>query len=161
MYLHKVALSFISFFFFVFKGTNDNYTTAVVGNTSIAWIRKVVQEDPSRPFFAYIAPKAAHEPFNPAPWYVDHWDDAWPDHEPRPANWNCSTESRKDHHGNIATEPLITAEASAVITGVYKNRWRTLMSVDDVIADTIQACEDLGVADNTYFFYSSDHGFQV
>ena len=36
------------------KGTKDNYTTAVVGNTSIAWIRKVVQEDPSRPFFAYV-----------------------------------------------------------------------------------------------------------
>ena len=41
---------------------------ALVGNVSSAWIRKVVAEDPSRPFFAYIAPKAAHEPFNPAPW---------------------------------------------------------------------------------------------
>jgi len=36
-----------------------------------------------------------------------------------------------------------------------------LMSVDDVIASVIQTCEDLGVADNTYFFYSSDHGFQL
>jgi hypothetical protein len=35
----------------------ENYTTAVVGNVSIAWIRKVVKEAPSRPFFAYIAPK--------------------------------------------------------------------------------------------------------
>ena len=24
-----------------------------------------------------------------------------------------------------------------------------------------RACEKLGVADNTYFFYSSDHGFQL
>ena len=32
------------------------------------------------------------------------------------------------------------------------------MSVDDLIAGVIGACEKLGVADNTYFFYSSDHG---
>jgi arylsulfatase A-like enzyme len=42
-----------------------NYTTAVVGNVTVAWIEKVVKEDPTRPFFAYVAPKAAHEPFNP------------------------------------------------------------------------------------------------
>ena len=59
-------------------GTLDNYTTATVGNTSIAWINKVVHEDPARPFFAYVAPKAAHEPFNPALWYEGHWDDSWP-----------------------------------------------------------------------------------
>ena len=35
------------------------------------------------------------------------------------------------------------------------------MSVDDVIASVIGAVEKLGVADNTYFFYSSDHGFQL
>lgn len=36
------------------QGTADNYTTAVVGNISIAWIKKVVQEAPTRPFFAYV-----------------------------------------------------------------------------------------------------------
>lgn len=141
------------------KGTPENYTTSVVGNMSIHFIRKSVAA--KKPFFAYVAPKAAHEPFNPAPWYLDHWDPSWPAHEPRPVNWNSSFASRADHHGNIATESLITEAASAVITGVFKNRWRTLMSVDDVIAAVIGVCEELGVMDNTYFFYSSDHGFQL
>lgn len=35
------------------------------------------------------------------------------------------------------------------------------MSVDDVIGDVIAACQALGVADKTYFFYTSDHGFQL
>jgi arylsulfatase A-like enzyme len=96
------------------QGTADNYTTAVVGNLSIAWIQKVVQEDPSRPFFAYVAPKAAHEPFNPAPWYAGHWDPSWPAQEPRPINWNCSAEMRANHHGNIATQPMLTEDASTV-----------------------------------------------
>jgi hypothetical protein len=39
--------------------------------------------------------------------------------------------SRADHHGNIATNKMISAEGAAVITDAFKNRWRTLMSVDD------------------------------
>jgi N-acetylglucosamine-6-sulfatase len=137
----------------------ENYTTAVVGNVSIAWIRKVAQED--KPFFAYIAPKAAHEPFNPAPWYVDAWDPSWPEHEPRDENWNCSLESRQDHPGIIKTQPMISDEVADIITGIWKNRWRTLMSVDDVIGDVIGVVDELGLSDSTYFMYSSDHGFQL
>lgn len=146
----------------MYHGTENDYSTSLIANVSIAWIRHVVAEDPSRPFFAYVAPKAAHEPFNPAPWYRTHWDSSWPVSEPRgnPA-WNCSAEARADHHGNIATEDMITAEAAVVISDIFKNRWRTLMSVDDAIAGVIKACVDLEVAKNTYFFYSSDHGFQL
>ena len=64
-------------------GTSDNYSTAVIGNVSMAWIRKVATESPSTPFMAYIAPKAAHEPFIPAPWHLDFWDPSWPATEPR------------------------------------------------------------------------------
>ena len=35
------------------------------------------------------------------------------------------------------------------------------MSVDDVIAAVIAEVETAGQLDNTYFFYSSDHGFQL
>jgi arylsulfatase A-like enzyme len=143
----------------LWHGTADNYSTAVIGNVSIAWIKKVAKEE--KPFMAYIAPKAAHEPFNPAPWYRDAWDASWPEHEPRGENWNCSFESRRDHPGNIPNEPLITEQASRVITGVWRNRWRTLMSVDDLISDVVQTVDELGLSDSTYFFYSTDHGFQL
>lgn len=142
-----------------FSSDPAHYSTAVIGNYSVAWIKKVAKQ--GLPFYAHIAPKAAHEPFNPAPWHADHWDPSWPDHEPRPENWNCSIESRKKHHGNIATEPLITEAASRMITGIFKNRWRTLMAVDDLIAEVIQTVGDLGLLDSTYFFYTSDNGFQL
>jgi len=143
----------------MWHGGVDNYTTAVVGNMSIAWIKKVAAQ--GKPFMAYIAPKAAHEPFIPAPWHLDHWDPSWPSHEPRTPNWNISAELRKNHHGNIATEPMISEASSKVITDIFKNRWRTLMSVDDVIGEVIESVDSLGLLDNTYFFYSSDHGFQL
>eukprot|EP00660_Eupelagonema_oceanica_P008095 gene8095-417_t len=36
----------------------------------MSWLRKVVSGP--RPFMAYIAPKACHEPFSPADWYKDY-----------------------------------------------------------------------------------------
>jgi N-acetylglucosamine-6-sulfatase len=70
-------------------------------------------------------------------------------------------ESRADHHGTIALNPMIDELGATVITDSFKNRWRTLMSVDDLISDVIALCDELGLNDNTYFFYSSDHGFQL
>ena len=56
---------------------------------------------------------------------------------------------------------MLTDDAASCIDDCFKNRWRTLMSVDDVIAGVMDACAQLGVANDTYFFYSSDHGFQL
>jgi hypothetical protein len=44
---------------------------------------------------------------------------------------------------------MLSLAAGAVITDSFKNRWRTLMSVDDVIASLIQTCTDLDIMDNT------------
>lgn len=85
-----------------------NYSTSVIGNVSMAWIRHTVATEPHRPFFAYIAPKAAHEPFDPAPWYADAWDAGWPEHEPRPVNWNCTAAARSAHAGVVPSQPMIS-----------------------------------------------------
>jgi hypothetical protein len=37
------------------QGNDTDYTTAVVGNVSLSWMRKVAKGP--KPFFAYIAPK--------------------------------------------------------------------------------------------------------
>ena len=39
-------------------------------------------QNPEQPFFAYIAPKAVHEPFIPAPWYLDTWPVESPQNTP-------------------------------------------------------------------------------
>ena len=57
---------------------------------------------------------------------------------------------------------MISEGAAAVTRGVFRNRWRTLMSVDDLIADVVHLVEaELGLAEYTYFIYTSDHGFQL
>ena len=56
---------------------------------------------------------------------------------------------------------MITPKCADYVTTSFKNRWRSLMSVDDVIESLVEFVESKGIADNTYFLYSSDHGFQL
>lgn len=93
------------------QGGSENYSTAVIGNVSVAWIRSVLYAG-SQPFFAFIAPKAAHEPYIPAPWHTNHWDPTWPLREPRTPNWNCTHAARAHHHGSIASAPMLSDKVS-------------------------------------------------
>ena len=137
------------------------YSTSLIGNYSIAWIKQQAETNPETPFFAYVGFKASHEPFQPAKWYKSHWDPSWPATAPRPPSWNCSMESRAKHHPNIASQSMLTDSVRQCIDDAFQNRWRTLMSVDDAIAQTVATIDELGLASKTYFFYSSDHGFQL
>jgi hypothetical protein len=44
-------------------------------------------------------------------------------------NWNASA---KDHHWVVAQQPIITAKQATEIDDLFRNRWRTLLSVDDL-----------------------------
>ena len=138
-----------------------SYTTAIVGNATAAFVRQAVAaaRTDHRPFFAMMAPKAAHEPFLPAAWYADTWEAGWPDHEPRPPSWNASAAARRTKHGILPSQPPLSSAAAAVVRGIFRNRWRTLMSVDDAVDAVIDAC---GTAlDRTFVIFTSDHGFTL
>merc|ERR1719183_2695747 len=42
-----------------------------------------------------------------------------------------------------------------------QSRWEVLMSIDDLVAGLVEALEDAGVMHNTYFLFSSDHGYHL
>ena len=107
---------------------------------------------------AYIAPKACHDPFQPAPWYVETWEEGWPAHAPRPPSYNLSRSVLSEHHPTISCRPAFGNQTEACIDRNFKDRWRTLLSVDDVISEVFVLTESLGVAAETYYIYSSDQG---
>jgi N-acetylglucosamine-6-sulfatase len=135
----------------------DAYTTSVVGNYSAAWIASV--KAGAAPFLAYVAPKAAHDPFQPAAWYADAWDDAWPAGAPRPPSFNLSKAARRLHHPTVAAMGAITDDVAGCIDDDFKDRWRTLMSVDDLVAGIFDALGD--ALEDTFVFYTSDHGYSL
>ena len=77
------------------EGEFAGYTTSVIANKSIAWLKKVAKGPD--PFFMAVAPKAPHVAATPAPWYlsgtfIDTLE------APRGGAYNASKELLADHH---------------------------------------------------------------
>ena len=104
--------------------------------------------------------KAVHAPFLPAPWHADVWYDEWPAAAPRHA-WNLSFAQLSKHASNVRIGRSLSAAAVRVIDSNWRNRWRALLSVDDMVEALVETVEAHGKTDDTYFFFTSDHGFQL
>eukprot|EP00937_MAST-01D_sp_MAST-1D-sp2_P000673 g673.t1 len=130
------------------------YQTSILGNVSLAWIEERVAANRSKPFFAYVGPHAPHVPASPAPWYAEGtFEDPALDMHYRTPNFNASA---PDHHWVVAQQPPLTAPQAAEIDALFRNRWRTLLSVDDLVAATVAKLDALGITNRTYVFYTSE-----
>ena len=101
-----------------------------------------------------------HGPFLPAPWHADVWDDDWPRRAPRKA-WNMSAEARSKHASNIPSQRLLSVDAERVIDAIWRNRWRALLAVDDLVVALVDAVAKQDLLAETYFCFTSDHGFRL
>ena len=44
---------------------------------------------------------------------------------------------------------------------VYRNRWRTLVSVDELVEALVEQLGKMGVLEDTYLMFTSDHGYHL
>ena len=44
---------------------------------------------------------------------------------------------------------------------VYRNRWRTLLSVDEMVESVIEKLQSLSILNETYVIFTSDHGYHM
>ncbi|XP_065829466.1 N-acetylglucosamine-6-sulfatase-like [Oscarella lobularis] len=137
------------------SGSSPNdYLTSILGNRSIQFMNDALEKD--LPFFSYIAPYAPHSPCTPAPWYANEFREM---RAPRTPNYNFSA---LDHHWIIRQQqPLDPNTEEEEIDEMFRNRWRALLSVDDLIFAVVQFLKSKGVLDNTYIMMTSDHGYQL
>merc|ERR1711998_32902 len=96
------------------------------------------------PFLLVVASHAPHGPATPADWYKDLY--STPDViAPRTAAFNVSS---PDKHWIVATQPSLTQSyVDKTIDGFYKNRMRSLRSVDDIVQGLYNAVEQAGQLD--------------
>ena len=141
----------------------NQYSTALIGNYSLDWIRERADDYKATgtPFFAFIGTKANHDPFLPAPWYRETWETSWPQRAPRTGNWNVSHESLSLHHPTISSRVPFGDDTAACIDANFKDRWRCLMSVDDIISSVFDVTDKAGITNDTYFIFTSDHGYSL
>ena len=117
---------------------------------------RFIRESEGRPFFAMLCPPAAHDPTVPAPQHANEFADV---KAPRTANFgNVSA----DKHWFVrATGRRFTSADERYDDLLQRRRMLTLLSVDDMVGDLVTLLGDLGLENNTYIFYTSDHGYHL
>jgi N-acetylglucosamine-6-sulfatase len=127
------------------------YQTAQLGNFTVSFIKQqgaaqrdaVARGTEVKPFFAWIGPHAPHYPASVAPWYAEELNGTI---APRVPSYNYSA---PNHHGFISTNPMLDDIEASFIDQHYRDRLRSLMSVDDLAKGMLDALDAEGLADNT------------
>eukprot|EP01060_Flectonema_neradi_P038054 TRINITY_DN7880_c0_g1_i1.p1 TRINITY_DN7880_c0_g1~~TRINITY_DN7880_c0_g1_i1.p1 ORF type:complete len:565 (+),score=35.12 TRINITY_DN7880_c0_g1_i1:121-1815(+) len=128
------------------------YQTSQISNRSVDWL-KGINDD--KPFFLYLGPHAPHVPAQPAPWYENAFEGI---KAPKTVNYNISSPFKAKH---VRQNPPINDVLGCWLDQHMRDRWASLLSVDDMLVAVHNTIRDMGRLDNTYFIYTSDHGYHL
>eukprot|EP01083_Nonionella_stella_P317406 1155543_1 len=136
----------------------SSYQTSQIGNASLQWLQSLASADEQKPFLMWIGPHAPHEPAYPAEWYAEYTFNASINHAPRPISFNAYN---KGKHAMVANNPSLTPYAEELIDELWRDRLKSLLSVDDLIGDIYDFLMEHQLLNNTYIYFSSDHGYHL
>ncbi|XP_053124957.1 N-acetylglucosamine-6-sulfatase-like [Hemicordylus capensis] len=130
----------------------EDYLTDLLTNRSLEFLEKQSR----RPFLMVLAPPAAHSPWTAAPHYKSAYNNV---KAPRNGSFNTFG---KDKHWLVrqAKTPMLNTSID-FLDGVYRARWQTLLSVDDMVEKVLGRLNSLSLLSNTYVFYTSDNGYHT
>ncbi|XP_003227950.2 N-acetylglucosamine-6-sulfatase [Anolis carolinensis] len=130
----------------------EDYLTDLITNRSLAFLQRLSRP----PFLMVLAPPASHSPWTAAPHYKSAFSTI---KAPRNGSFNVYG---KDKHWLIrqAKSPMLNTSIE-FLDNVYRQRWQTLLSVDDMVEKVLLQLKSLGLLDSTYVFYTSDHGYHT
>eukprot|EP00931_Biecheleriopsis_adriatica_P056751 TRINITY_DN33653_c0_g1_i2.p1 TRINITY_DN33653_c0_g1~~TRINITY_DN33653_c0_g1_i2.p1 ORF type:complete len:458 (-),score=53.05 TRINITY_DN33653_c0_g1_i2:325-1698(-) len=131
------------------------YQTSQLGNRSLSWLKGAMKQAlEGTPFFAYLGFHAPHFPANPAPWHQHLLKDI---QIPLSPNYNVSCPDKARHvRQNAPLSDLVHCWENAH----FRDRWLTLLAVDDVVKALLDELEKGGALENTFVVYTSDHGYK-
>ncbi|HJR44804.1 MAG TPA: sulfatase [Actinomycetota bacterium] len=125
----------------------DEYSTDYITEKSTEFIEGASAA--KKPWFLYIAPMAAHSPFEPSWRYRDAPVPAWG------GNPATAESNRKDKPLWVRNESTSHARGDKL----RRLQLRTLMSVDDLVDDVVETLEETGEDTTTIAVFTSDNGF--
>lgn len=139
----------------VFYGNKpEDYGTDVYMRQAGDFINQTARD--GKPFFAYLAVYAPHQPATPAPPDAQ----AFPGLQaPRDPSFNEPNVSDKPQY--IRELPLLTQRQQQNIDNLYRRRAQSLQAVDRGVAGLINLLQQNGQLQNTYIIFTSDNGFHL
>ncbi|CAG5022847.1 unnamed protein product [Parnassius apollo] len=133
--------------------STDLYLTDIIRDLSIGYIENQTQ---SQPFLMVLAPPAPHQPFDPAPRHKGVFSNVTAVRHP---NFNVAD---NDKHWLISMPPSPLPEVMMPeLDRVYRSRWESLLAVDEMVADVVEALDSNSLLDNTYIIFTSDNGYHI
>jgi arylsulfatase A-like enzyme len=137
-----------------YGGGPEDYGTKVYTRKTQEFITRAAAAD--RPFFAFLAVYAPHDPFTPAPEDTALFPDA---RAPRPPSYNEADVT--DKPAWIQAIPPMNMSKQANSDLFYRLRIQALQSVDRSIGQLIGTLSATGQLANTYIVFASDNGFHL
>ncbi|MCA1223166.1 sulfatase family protein [Streptomyces sp. 8L] len=131
----------------------EDYLTDVVSKKAGSFIDSAASDH--KPFMLELATFAPHAPSTPAPRDAGTFPDL---KAPRTPAYDTLSSPAPKWQSGLA--PLST-EDQASIDKKFAKRARSVQAVDDMIASVRSHLAAKGLADNTYFVFSSDNGFHM
>jgi len=104
-----------------------------------------------------ISTPACHEPDTPAPQYTNNFNTS---KAPRTKNFGVAGGETKHWLIRKAKHPMSSTSVE-FLDELFRNRWRTLLSVDDLVNQVVSALDKRKVLDNTYIIFTSDNGYHL
>jgi N-acetylglucosamine-6-sulfatase len=109
---------------------------------------------PDKPFFMWLGTTAPHQPAEPAPRHADALADV---SLPKPPSFDEADVSDKPDW--IRDNPPLNPEQGSYMEDLYRKRLQSMLAVDEMIGQLVDALEESGELENTYIFFTSDNGF--
>jgi N-acetylglucosamine-6-sulfatase len=132
----------------------EDFFTDVLASQATDFVERATSD--SRPFFAYVAPTAPHEPATPA---VRHKAAFSEEEAPRPPSFD--EEDVSDKPSWIRKMDRISDDEDSQIERFNQERLNSMLAVDEMVGSLIQELEQAGELDNTFVFFTSDNGFHM
>jgi len=140
-----------------FHGFNyaKDYLPDIVTNKSLEFISENARSSNS-PFLAVLSYPAPHGPEDSAPQYQDLFFNVTTHHTPA-YDFAPNPDKQWILRNSEKMLPIQRSFTDMLMT----KRLQTLQSVDSGIEEIINKLTDLGQLDNTYIFFTSDHGYHL
>ena len=110
----------------------------------------------AQPFFLYLAPRAPHGPADAANRHLSAFDGTI---APRPPSYDESDVSEKPSW--VRELPRLSHAQIAQLDEVYLDRLRSLLAVDEMVANLVETLSGADILDSTYIVFTSDNGYHL
>ena len=126
----------------------------VLAEKATAYIRRSPED--GAPFFMWVGTQAPHAPATPAPRHEEAFADA---RLPRTPSFDERDVSDKPDW--VQDNPSLDRERISPMRDLYRDRLRSMLAVDEMLGDTVDALKDRGELEDTYIFFTSDNGWHA